>query len=236
MILADISQIEVGQEIFALGNPRGLEGTISPGIISGMNFREVDGENLIQITAPISGGSSGGPVVNQKGEVIGVASASFRERQNLNFAVPSSYLAILLANSKNVTPLVVGPPSPTAKEASSIPSYVLEPTSHSWTKYSEQDASKSVFYFDKNLIHLMDGGRLVVWEQTRDNKDKSLKSESLIEIDCSKQMSQWLRFFPYRDGVRMSASDDLPSGGTWKFYPPKTVGGALISKVCAIYY
>ena len=66
LLLADISQIEVGQEIFALGNPRGLEGTISPGIISGLNFREVGGENLIQITAPISAGSSGGPVVNQK--------------------------------------------------------------------------------------------------------------------------------------------------------------------------
>ena len=101
--LADISQIEVGQEVFALGNPRALEGTISPGIISGMNLREVDNENLIQITAPISAGSSGGPVVNKKGEVVGVAVASLRNGQNLNFAVPASYLAILLASSKNVT-------------------------------------------------------------------------------------------------------------------------------------
>jgi S1-C subfamily serine protease len=101
LILADISKIEVGQEVFAFGNPKGLEGTISTGIISGSNFRKVGSENLIQITAPISPGSSGGPVVNRKGEVIGVAVASLKDGQNLNFAVPSSYLAILLANPKS---------------------------------------------------------------------------------------------------------------------------------------
>jgi hypothetical protein len=105
LILADISKIEVGQEVFALGNPKGLEGTISPGIISGSSLRQVENENLIQITAPISPGSSGGPVVNRKGEVVGVAVASLKEGQSLNFAVPSSYLAILLANSKNVKSL-----------------------------------------------------------------------------------------------------------------------------------
>jgi hypothetical protein len=104
LILADISKIEVGQEIFALGNPKGLEGTISPGIISGSTLRGF--ENLIQITAPISEGSSGGPVVNKKGEVIGIAVATLKDGQNLNFAIPSAYLALLLAkNSKNVTNL-----------------------------------------------------------------------------------------------------------------------------------
>ena len=102
LVLADISKIEVGQEIFALGNPKGLEGTISPGIISGSSLREVGDENLIQITAPISPGSSGGPVVNRKGEVIGVAVASLSGGQNLNFAIPSSDLALLLANLKSV--------------------------------------------------------------------------------------------------------------------------------------
>ena len=105
LILADISKIEVGQEVFALGNPKGLEGTISQGIISGSNLRDVGDENLIQITAPISPGSSGGPVVNKKGEVIGVAVASLSGGQNLNFAVPSSDLALLLANLKSVSPL-----------------------------------------------------------------------------------------------------------------------------------
>ena len=103
--LADISKIEVGQEIYALGNPRGLEGTISTGIISGSNFRHLDGEDLMQITAPISPGSSGGPVVNKEWEVIGVAVSSLEKGQNLNFAIPSAYLALLLANMQTVVSL-----------------------------------------------------------------------------------------------------------------------------------
>jgi hypothetical protein len=105
LTLADISKIEVGEEIFALGNPKGLEGTISPGIISGSSLRRAGNESLIQITAPISPGSSGGPVVNKRGEVIGIAVASLKDGQNLNFAVPSSYLALLLANSKGAISL-----------------------------------------------------------------------------------------------------------------------------------
>jgi len=105
LALADISKIQVGQEVFAFGNPKGLEGTISTGIISGSSLRTVANENLIQITAPISPGSSGGPVVNRRGEVIGVAVSSLKDGQNLNFVVPSSYLALLLANSKEVVSL-----------------------------------------------------------------------------------------------------------------------------------
>ncbi len=105
LVLADISKIEVGQEVFALGNPKGLEGTISPGIVSGNSLRQLKNEYLIQITAPISSGSSGGPVVNRKGEVIGVAVSSLKDGQNLNFAIPASYLALLLANSKNMVSL-----------------------------------------------------------------------------------------------------------------------------------
>jgi S1-C subfamily serine protease len=124
VVLADISKIEVGQEVFALGNPKGLEGTISAGIISGSSLREVENENLIQITAPISPGSSGGPVVNRQGEVIGVAVASLKGGQNLNFAIPSSYLALLLANSKSAISLSdvpKGPPSSTSRSTSSGP-------------------------------------------------------------------------------------------------------------------
>lgn len=86
---------EVGESIFAVGNPRGLEGTFSEGIIS--SIREVGADKLLQITAPISPGSSGGPVLNSNGKVIGVAVATFRGGQNLNFAIPVTYLNELVA-------------------------------------------------------------------------------------------------------------------------------------------
>lgn len=125
LILADISKIEVGQEVFAFGSPKGLEGTVSPGIISGNSFREIENGNLIQITAPISSGSSGGPVVDKKGEVIGVAVASLKDGQNLNFAIPSSYLALLLADVKSIVPLTdVALLSPEKKSSHSEPSFL----------------------------------------------------------------------------------------------------------------
>ena len=102
LILADNSRLEVGQEIFALGNPKGLEGTISQGIISSKTLRQLGREKLIQITAPISPGSSGGPIVNIKGEVVGITVSTLTAGQNLNFAIPSALLSLLLADSGNI--------------------------------------------------------------------------------------------------------------------------------------
>ncbi len=100
--LGDSDAVQVGESVYAVGNPQGLEGTFSQGIVS--SIREVSTDKLLQITAPISPGSSGGPVLNTKGEVIGVSVATFRGGQNLNFAIPSSYLKAVLGQS--------GPPRP----------------------------------------------------------------------------------------------------------------------------
>jgi len=102
LLLGDDELASVGNRIYAIGNPEGLEGTVSEGIISG--FRKVD-ENfrIMQITAPISPGSSGGPVINQNGQVIGIASASIIIGQNLNFAVPVNKLKEIISKpSKNL--------------------------------------------------------------------------------------------------------------------------------------
>lgn len=78
---------EVGEKIMVIGNPLGLEQSVSDGIVSAIREIPVFGK-IIQITAPISPGSSGSPVVNMKGEVIGVATFQLVEGQNLNFAIP----------------------------------------------------------------------------------------------------------------------------------------------------
>lgn len=77
-----------GESIVVVGNPFGLEGSVSNGIVSAV--REISGYGkIIQITAPISPGSSGSPVVNMYGQVIGIASLQAAEGQSLNFAIPS---------------------------------------------------------------------------------------------------------------------------------------------------
>jgi serine protease Do len=72
----------IGDNVFAIGNPKGLESTLSTGIISSIRAKE----NLIQTTAEITNGSSGGPLFNWKGDVIGITSSGMGEA-NLNFAV-----------------------------------------------------------------------------------------------------------------------------------------------------
>ena len=90
----DQDSSEIGDKIFVAGNPKGLSGTFSEGIISGK--RQFDKRKLLQITAPISPGSRGGPVVNGFGKLIGISVGSYKDGQNLNFAIPASYVKNLL--------------------------------------------------------------------------------------------------------------------------------------------
>ena len=85
--------VAVGEEVIVLGNPRGLEGTVSTGIVSAL--REIAGVQYLQITAPISPGSSGGPVFNSRGRVIGITTATVSRGQNLNFALAATVLGVL---------------------------------------------------------------------------------------------------------------------------------------------
>jgi hypothetical protein len=106
--LGSSESVQVGEPVYAVGNPQGLEGTFSQGIVS--SIREVGTDRLLQITAPISPGSSGGPVLNSKGEVVGVSVATFRGGQNLNFAIPSTYLKALLGKTGTAKPLAEAKP------------------------------------------------------------------------------------------------------------------------------
>lgn len=74
-----------GQQVVAIGSPLGLFNSVSDGIISG--FRNINDVDMIQFTAPISHGSSGGAVLNMKGELIGISTAGFDDGQNINLAI-----------------------------------------------------------------------------------------------------------------------------------------------------
>ncbi len=91
-----IDDVRLGETVLAVGNPEGLERTISSGIVSALRFEDTMGIRLIQTTAPISMGSSGGPLLNMRGEVIGVNTLTLTTGQNLNFAVPVDFAHELL--------------------------------------------------------------------------------------------------------------------------------------------
>ena len=75
-----------GEDIVVLGNPRGLESTVSRGIVSSIRNFHQRKDALIQIDAAISPGSSGSPVMNMKGEVVGIATMQVEKCENCNFA------------------------------------------------------------------------------------------------------------------------------------------------------
>jgi len=122
LTLGSSSSAVEGQRILVIGNPEGLEGTVSDGIISA--FRA--GRTMIQITAPVSPGSSGSPILDESGNVIGIATQVLKEGQNLNFAISAETVRDALAKSAIVapvpTPLAAVTPTPSV-EASAANDY-----------------------------------------------------------------------------------------------------------------
>lgn len=92
----------VAERVFAVGTPMGLEQTVSEGIISAIREMPTGG-NILQLTAPISPGSSGGPVLNHKGEAVGVVTFQASSGQNLNFAISINALDGLKAEEPGLS-------------------------------------------------------------------------------------------------------------------------------------
>jgi serine protease Do len=101
LALADSDRVHVGGEAIAIGNPLGLDQTLTRGIVSATNrvlpitFFSSE-EPLIQIDTPINPGNSGGPLINQCGEVIGITTAIIPNAQNIGFAIPVNLVKALL--------------------------------------------------------------------------------------------------------------------------------------------
>ena len=85
----DYGSLAVGEVVFTIGSPKGLVNTLGHGLLSGLRRSEGDTE-YIQITAPVSEGSSGGGLFDDRGNLIGVTTFTLRDFQNLNFAIAAS--------------------------------------------------------------------------------------------------------------------------------------------------
>ena len=96
--LGDSNAVEIGDTVFVVSNPKKIKGTFSVGIVSNRSIRHnLSTDELLQITAPVSTGSSGGPVLNNDTEVIGVVVGGRADGQLLNFAIPVNHLKSLLS-------------------------------------------------------------------------------------------------------------------------------------------
>jgi tetratricopeptide (TPR) repeat protein len=88
-----VEELKVGVRVYAVGAPRGLDLTLSDGLVSGL--REIGGGIVIQTTAPISPGSSGGGLFDEEGRLVGITTFFLTESQGLNFAMPVDWIATL---------------------------------------------------------------------------------------------------------------------------------------------
>ena len=104
--------VQAGQNIAVIGSPKRLQNSITNGLVS--QLRNVGDITLFQISAPISPSSSGSPMFNEDGHVVGIAISSLEEEnvQNINFALPSNYLLQMMSEN-NITPKIAKGKEPT---------------------------------------------------------------------------------------------------------------------------
>ena len=104
--------VQAGQQIAVIGSPKRLQNSITNGLVS--QLRNVEEVPFFQISAPISPSSSGSPVFNEDGQVVGIAISSLEEQnvQNINFALPSNYLLQIMSEN-SITPQIAKGKEPT---------------------------------------------------------------------------------------------------------------------------
>ena len=126
--VGDSDQVEVGDQVVTIGNPKGLELTFTSGIVESVRLDPNKGYRFIQHQAPISPGSSGGPLLNMRGEVIGINTFEIKDAQNLNGAIPINYVKPYFGDAAKMTwqeyarASAATPPRPAAPSAPVPPS------------------------------------------------------------------------------------------------------------------
>lgn len=99
------NDLQKGEKVVAIGSPLGLLNSVSTGVFSG--YTDVNGMDVLQFTASISNGSSGGALFNDAGEVLGITFASYEAGQNLNLAIPISAVTRIWENRNNLQKLTI---------------------------------------------------------------------------------------------------------------------------------
>jgi serine protease Do len=145
----------VGSRAYVIGAPKGFEFSITDGLIS--QIQKIHGTDQYQVSCPISGGNSGGPVVNERGEVVGVTAWTQKDAQNVSFAVPAGFLVGL--NPKHAL-TVWTDSSQTSRKASSIPSDAVK------TSASQDNIAEL-----KRLLNISAGERVTI-TVSRDGSEK----------------------------------------------------------------
>lgn len=223
---------DVGDRVWAYGSPKGLAGTMTDGIISAV--RERGGRTVLQISAPISPGSSGGPVLDAHGRVLGVTVSSVRGGQNLNFAVPGRELARLAARRGTRLDFPIGVPrQETASENVVGPRRELP---ERW-QFLARNVSDVELYYDRVSMAERDD-RLRVWVYSRFPETLMAgeaafdASQALFEFRCERQEFRLNQYLLLR-GEEVIGSNGSVSSGSWSAVAPDSIAEGLVKRLCS---
>ncbi len=167
-----------GESVVVIGNPFGLEGSVTNGIVSAV--RDIPGfGRIIQITAPISPGSSGSPVINMQGQVIGVATLQITGGQSINFAVPSARIAQLDASAQSQTSQPTSLPELAAATSRNKRARAVQLFRDGLSFLSKDDCQKALAYFQKAVES--DANYAEAWAQSGFCNEKLGRHAEAIE-------------------------------------------------------
>jgi len=168
----DRTSPQEGESVVVIGNPFGLEGSVTNGIVSAVRDIPTFGR-IIQITAPISPGSSGSPVVNMQGQVIGVATLQITGGQSVNFAIPSERIS-QLQNSALMSLSELVAATGRNKRAKAVQSF-----RDGLSFLSKDDCERALPYFEKAVES--DNNYAEAWAQSGFCKEKLGRHAEAIE-------------------------------------------------------
>ncbi|MBV2208115.1 MAG: S1C family serine protease [Thermomonas sp.] len=227
--VASSQWLEVGDPVYAIGAPQGLELTLSNGLVSGI--REYKGTEYIQTTAPISQGSSGGGLFDAQGRLVGITTMYLKDGQNLNFAIPAELIASVPEVGKNNV-------QPAARTLEPVPQPVEKPASprSRWVEVGSSDLSTA--YVDTQTLQ-RNGTDVTVWTKFVLDRPKTDKAgdtyDEELRLDayhCASRQST-TKFFSQRLRGSLVWSHEYKSYEQDRgSIQPGTVGEAIMEAVC----
>jgi hypothetical protein len=222
--IAPLRTLEVGERVYAIGAPQGLDLTLSNGLVSG--FRDYKGTEYIQTSAPISKGSSGGGLFDAQGRLVGITTMFLKDGQNLNFAIPAELIASVPVIKKENVQLAAQVPEPRPA-----------PPRDRWVYIGSAVNDQYDIYVDTKTI-TRNGNNVTAWERWEYPKPVTTKGDTYDE-----QIRRNIYHCDSRQWTLLSVTDKLKGSVVWsgerksyqqerKSIQPDTVGEAIYEWVC----
>jgi serine protease Do len=209
--LADMAALRVGTRVYAIGTPRGLETTLSDGLLSGLRRDDSGQLMFVQTTAPISAGSSGGGLFDAEGRLIGITTFIRRESQNINLAVPANRVAELPERGRALLEQRTAAPAVRSTEAAPGPSAGAEVLTAQrrpgdWFEYVITDQQTKLKSVVNLKVDRVEGGRVIFNGGARvedpAGQVQTATSAALVELDMVTPPGGWAPGGQVMSGVR----------------------------------